>query len=182
MEKKKNRFSKIFCFVAVLCMATLFSAIFVMQNFNVATAEQVLKTQFVADDYIIDDTLNQNTTTTENFNNNFSADLNSVSGISKYCLRDESVIYTQDQTQNGLCWAFAGCMSVGTTLMRDTGQYYDFSEAWIALAYSQINSSYVYGEGGTHGGFNSAIKNYGLVLESDIQYDNSFKIFDQNKD
>lgn len=179
MDKKKFKFSRLFCIVAVLCLATLFSAIFVMQNSSFNLAEQVSQETPITNDYIIDESLVLNSSINQNATASL-AEANSTDGISKYCLRDDYVIYTQDQDRNGLCWAFAGNMCVATTLMKATGQYYDFSETWIALACAKEDSSYVYGEGGNDLMFNTIVSKYGLVLESDLQYENSYIICDQN--
>ncbi|MDY2695573.1 MAG: InlB B-repeat-containing protein, partial [Eubacteriales bacterium] len=138
-------------------------------NFNLAP---------VTNGYIFDDEeFSSNEEFTSSYEPNFSAD---ASGIACYSLRDDYVIYTQDQSQNGLCWAYASTMAVGTTLMMATGQFYDFSEAWVSLARAKKNSSYTFGDGGNAGTFNSIVDEYGLVLESDLQYENANLICDQN--
>lgn len=181
MDKKKFKFSIVLCIVAVLCLATLFSAIFVMQNATFNMAEQISQETPITNDYIIDDSLIEYYESLPNTTASL-AEADSTDIPSKYCLRDDYIIYTQDQDRNGLCWAFAGNMSAATTLMKATGQYYDFSEAWVSLAYASYSASYIYGDGGNHYIYNNVLNNYGLVLESDMQYNNSYTICDQNKE
>lgn len=104
-----------------------------------------------------------------------------VSNLAVYCLRDDYVIYTQNQASNGLCWAFASSTALTTTLMKATRQYYDFSEAWVGLAYAMYDSSYKYGSGGNATDFNNAVTKYGLVLECDLPYEQSFLINSTDK-
>lgn len=101
--------------------------------------------------------------------------------LAAYSLRDDYVIYTQDQAANGLCWAFASSTALSTTLMMATRQYYDFSEAWVGLAYALYNSGYQYGGGGNATGFNNAVNKYGLLLECDLPYEQSFLINNTDK-
>ncbi len=179
--EKKNTFSKFLYVLSAFCLTVLFSAVLITAN--------VKKTNVYADNfnlapvtngYIFDDEeLSSNEEFTSSYEPNFSAD---ASGIVCYSLRDDYVIYTQDQSQNGFCWAYASTMAIGTTLMMATGQFYDFSEAWVGLARAKKNSSYTFGDGGNAGTFNSIVNEYGLVLESDLQYENSFLICEQNID
>ena len=53
-----------------------------------------------------------------------------------YCMRDDYIIYAQNQDKHGLCWNFASTMAAATTIMKATGEYYDFSELWSAVSYS----------------------------------------------
>ena len=44
-----------------------------------------------------------------------------------YCMRDVYVVLEQNQDNHGYCWNFAATMAASTTLMKATGEYYDFS-------------------------------------------------------
>lgn len=91
-----------------------------------------------------------------------------------YCLRDEYYINTENQYAYGLCWEFATLKSIETCLAINTGEYYDFSEAYIALIQKAKNPSSSYlvgGNGGTMGYAMNYIKEYGLLLESDFNFD-----------
>ena len=46
---------------------------------------------------------------------------------SAYCMRDEYIVYAQHQDAHGYCWNFAGTTAAATTIMKATGEYYDFS-------------------------------------------------------
>lgn len=68
----------------------------------------------------------------------FSQGASDVSSISKYSLRDDYVIYTNNQNPHGLCWSYAANMSLSTAIMKATGEYMDFSEAWVTTALNYI--------------------------------------------
>ncbi|MBQ8321454.1 MAG: hypothetical protein IJX92_03720 [Clostridia bacterium] len=53
---------------------------------------------------------------------------------SQYCMRDEYIVYAQDQDKHGYCWNFAATMAASTTIMKATNEYYDFSELWTGVA------------------------------------------------
>ena len=65
---------------------------------------------------------------------NFSYDYDGETLPSGYCMRDDYMIYAEQQSVMGLCWAFGSQKVLSTTLMKATGEYYDFSEAWIGTA------------------------------------------------
>ena len=89
-------------------------------------------------------------------------------------------IYTENQTNSELCWAYAGLKSLETTLIAQTGEYYNFSETAVAyFAYinginQSINST------GNFERFNVVVKNYGLVYENDFSNDKYFDIDESN--
>lgn len=119
-----------------------------------------------------------------------------------YCLRDDYVIYTKNQNPANLCWAFASSEALSTTLMMATGEYMDFSEAWVTLAmdynYASIKQnlvgssnllvdhgapvSYTVGGGGWFFMFDAVVKNYGVVLEQDFEFENLPIICQENKE
>ncbi len=187
MEKnKKFKFSKIIYLTAILCIAIIFSAIFIIKKGTNVYADNLnnLSRNYVANSYIFDEEV-QPQNTDDNFKENndeviYGKTPVDVSGRSTYCMRDDYLLYTQDQASNGLCWAFSSSCALGTTMMLATGQYYDVSEAWIGLAYKMYNTTYVYGDAGNENYFNAAIQNYGIVLESDLTYENSFLISNDN--
>lgn len=90
---------------------------------------------------------------------------------SYYCLRDEMYIPTENQYAYGQCWQFSLLKMIETSIVKNTGEYYDFSNAWIAIA-QKLEGGVVVGKDGSHfpAGFNF-IKEYGLVLESDLNFD-----------
>ncbi len=100
---------------------------------------------------------------------------------SNYCLRDDYVLYAQHQDKQGYCWNFAATMAASTTIMRHTNEYYDFSELWngISCLYTGNNYSKV-GSGGHFSYQYDAIKNNGLMLESDLPYQESYIVSNEN--
>ena len=100
---------------------------------------------------------------------------------SKYCMRDEYVVYAQHQDALGYCWNFAATMSAATTIMKATGEYYDFSELWTGVALNNCTDKHTpIGEGGTLSYQYDAMKISGLMLETDLPYSNSYTISDEN--
>ena len=71
----------------------------------------------------------------------------SVGLPSEYCMRDDYIIYTQNQDVHGFCWNFASSMALTTTIMKATNEYYDFSEAYIGVMADDEGGSY-FGHGG----------------------------------
>ena len=179
LKNNTHKFNKFLFSTMVLCLLVLFSACLMLGNHSnaLADAQAVDVTRsYVANDYIFEDEDEHldyaiNGDTYEPLAGDVDA-----SGMSYYSLRDDYVIYTQDQARNGLCWAFASSMALGTTFMLATGEFYDFSEAWIGLGRLKQTSSYIFGDGGNASYFNSVASAYGLVLESDLTYDYSYLI------
>lgn len=181
MEKKISKFKKIH-YVIIFLLVAGFTASFVF--FNTSSNNVQAKTTLtkpIYNDYIFEEPQSFDE---DNSTSIFSAD--NESGLGYYCLRDDYIIYTQDQSQNGLCWAYAGSTVLATTLMKATGQYYDFSEAWISLANvekttkEEGGNKYIFGSGANFDTFNKIAKEYGVVLESDFHYEDSFLISNSN--
>ena len=99
---------------------------------------------------------------------------------SAYCMRDDYVVSTQHQDANGYCWNFAATMSAATTLMKATGEYYDFSEAWTGVSYYHHGSSFTLGAGGSISYHTTAMQKSGLMLECDLPYQYSYTISNEN--
>ena len=98
----------------------------------------------------------------------------------EYCMRDEYIVFAQHQDKHGYCWNFASSMAATTTIMKATNEYYDFSELWIGLASHKNSSSYKLGAGGSFSTHTSAMKNSGLMLESDLPYQTSYIASNEN--
>ena len=101
---------------------------------------------------------------------------------SAYCMRDEYVIFAQNQDDHGLCWNFAATTAQATTLMKATGEYYDFSELWNALVCYEIGLCDVVGEGGYFEYQYEAIQTHGLMLECDLLYQEAYTVSNENAD
>lgn len=85
-------------------------------------------------------------------------------------------IYTESQSSSELCWAYASCKALETSIMLQEGEYTNFSEVGMALLYYQ----YMKSAGtpielfsmGNFDYFNIVAQQYGLVYEND--FSNSF--------
>lgn len=100
---------------------------------------------------------------------------------SEYCLRDDYVVYAQNQDKHGYCWNFASVMAVSTTIMKATGEYYDFSELWTGVSLSVATNKYSkIGGGGTFKYHYESFKTSGLMLESDMPYNYSYTMSNEN--
>lgn len=98
-----------------------------------------------------------------------------------YCMRDEYIVYAQNQDKHGLCWNFAATMSASTTLMKATGEYYDFSEVWNGIAtYTYLDYYDNFGDGGDFSYQYEAMSNGGLMLEVDLPYQESYTVCNEN--
>lgn len=98
-----------------------------------------------------------------------------------YCMRDDYVIYAQDQDRQGLCWNFAATMSASTTIMKATNEYYDFSELWNGISSYQTLRYYdKIGAGGSFSYQTEAMRSGGLMLESDLPYQHSYIVSNEN--
>lgn len=176
--------NKVLYSIIALCLLVLFSSCLLILTPTKANADMQpvdIDREYVADDYVFEPEPDGKDLATSDFE--FEAGDVDVSSMSYYCLRDDYVIYTQDQDRNGFCWAFAGSMALGTTFMLATGEFYDFSEAWIGLARAKETSgSYQYGDGGNQTNVDSVARKYGLVLESDMPYDTSYLVNGQDYD
>lgn len=99
----------------------------------------------------------------------------------QYCMRDEYILYAQNQDKLGYCWNFAATMAASTTLMKATGEYYDFSETWTAISqYVRADSFKMMGAGGTISYQYNAMKDSGLMLECDLPYQYSYTAVNEN--
>ncbi|MBO7292928.1 MAG: hypothetical protein J6V07_03230 [Clostridia bacterium] len=67
-----------------------------------------------------------------------------------YCMRDEYLVFAQHQDKHGYCWNFAATMAASTTIMKATGEYYDFSELWTGITcYTPTKNYFKVGAGGS---------------------------------
>ena len=100
---------------------------------------------------------------------------------SKYSMRDEYIVYAQHQDALGYCWNFAATMAASTTIMKATGEYYDFSELWTGISINNCTTRQTpIGKGGTLSYQYDAIKESGLMLETDLPYHYSYTVSDDN--
>ena len=99
---------------------------------------------------------------------------------SEYCMRDEYIIYAQNQDKHGYCWNFASTMAMSTAIMKATGEYYDFSELWVGLAAYNRSSYSKLGAGGSISTHYNSIKESGIMLECDLPYINSYIMVNEN--
>ena len=100
---------------------------------------------------------------------------------SEYCLRDEYVVLAQNQDAHGYCWNFAATMAASTTIMKATGEYYDFSELWTGVSlYNCTNKHSTIGAGGSLSYQHNAMKLSGLMLEADLPYQYSYTVSNEN--
>ena len=99
----------------------------------------------------------------------------------QYCMRDEYIIYAQNQDKHGYCWNFASTMAAATTIMKATGEYYDFSELWTGVSSYVATGQYSkMGAGGTITYHYNAMKKSGLMLEADLPYQYSYNVSNEN--
>ena len=97
-----------------------------------------------------------------------------------YCMRDDYIILAQNQDAHGYCWNFASTMAAATTIMKATGEFYDFSELWTGVsAYCTTEYSKL-GSGGGLETHYKAMQKAGLMLECDLPYQNSFIVSNDN--
>lgn len=126
-------------------------------------------------------------------NLSYSYELDPIELPEAYCMRDDYILYTQAQGSQELCWSFAASTSLSTTIMKATGEYLDFSEAWISLALrhaveektlpnftNNMSSSHTYGDTGWFLGFDLVANRCGVVLEQDYSYGDSFLTCNEN--
>lgn len=111
-----------------------------------------------------------------------------------YSMKEEILINTENQNPYGLCWDFASTKALETFMAKNFGEYYDFSEAWFALAFAKYDSlnhiykdmfydtsgDYQIGDGGDERLIKYALNNYGLVLENDFPFQNLTYINHEN--
>ncbi len=100
---------------------------------------------------------------------------------SEYCLRDDYVVLAQNQDKHGFCWNFAATMAASTTIMKATGEYYDFSELWTGIALLNCNDNFKkMGQGGGISHHYESMKQSGLMLETDLPYQYSYTATAEN--
>lgn len=100
---------------------------------------------------------------------------------SAYCMRDEYIVYAQNQDNHGYCWNFAATMAASTAIMKATGEYYDFSELWTGVSLYNCGNQYnLIGAGGGISYQYDAMKQSGLMLEADFPYQHSFTVCNEN--
>ena len=100
---------------------------------------------------------------------------------SQYCMRDEYIVYAQNQDKHGYCWNFASTTAASTTIMKATGEYYDFSELWTAVSLYVSESNFKkMGEGGHISYHYESMKEAGLMLECDLPYQYSYTVSNEN--
>lgn len=112
----------------------------------------------------------------------------------EYCMRDEYFIPTTMQGSHGICWSFAGNTALSTTIMKQTKEYYNFSEAWMTTAFngfshdnvmkSQIGATgnYYVGGGGIFIYFDVLCQKYGVMLEQDFSFEDLQVVCNENAD
>lgn len=97
-----------------------------------------------------------------------------------YCLRDDYILFSQNQDKTGFCWNFGTTMAASTTIMKATGEYYDFSELWTGISAFNSTSYNKIGAGGSYSTHFNAAKIDGLMLEVDLPYSNTFVVSNDN--
>ncbi|MDD4815572.1 MAG: InlB B-repeat-containing protein [Clostridia bacterium] len=107
-----------------------------------------------------------------------------------YKLADEYLVIADNQTSVGLCWSFAITKQIETYLAVNFGEYYNFSEAWVSLAYryyiahntlgANDIANYKIGDGGHYITYKNAVNTYGIMLENDFPYENIYNIGEDN--
>jgi len=164
---KKNNLFKIICFLLLLCVGASF-CIFTQ---NTAVAQQTLNHNPRNFGYVFDEQQIQPSQNYATTNQTYTAQETTIPQV--YSLRDDYVLYTQNQNAYGLCWAYTGNMVVTSTVMKATNEDSDFSEAWISTLSSKEYSN-LYGDGGHFGMYEALLKEYGLVAECDMPNDDMY--------
>ena len=99
----------------------------------------------------------------------------------QYCMRDEYIVYAQNQDKHGYCWNFASTTAAATTIMKATSEYYDFSELWTAVSLYASDSNFnKMGQGGHISNQFESMKESGLMLECDLPYQYSYTVSNEN--
>ena len=99
---------------------------------------------------------------------------------SEYCLRDEYIIMAQNQDVHGYCWNFASTMATAAAIMKATNEYYDFSELWVGLSAYTCSTYSGVGKGGSLSTQYNSMKTSGLMIESDLPYENGYIMTNDN--
>lgn len=90
-----------------------------------------------------------------------------VTKIESYNIRDDYVIFSEDQDNFGLCWSFATNKVIEITILKKTNQLFNFSEAYNALP-----NKVAFGSAGNYNIIYNVLsnENKGLLLEQDFEY------------
>ncbi len=182
MLRKKNLSYIFLSIIAVLLSCT---GLFIGDN-DLLSTEQFEEKGFIADAYSSYSELYYSYT-------DFSSDYDGSTLPAEYCLRDEYMLYTQQQASQGLCWAFGSQTALSTTIMKATGEWLDFSESWISIALTYalnyegfsdyantLSGSYLPGGGGYYCSVDLIARKYGLVLEQDCGFEDSSFLTKEN--
>lgn len=113
-----------------------------------------------------------------NLDNNYMSKLNEYAQTNElpdyYNLQEEITLYTDNQGQLGLCWAYASVKSLETFLALNYGEYWNFSEGYVAYATAKKISGYEIGNGGSWSNFEIIISEYGVLSETYLSYDDVY--------
>ena len=97
-----------------------------------------------------------------------------------YNIMDEYPVLPENQTNTNFCWIYAPMKSLETTLMKATGEYYNFSETATALLAYLNKWTTVFNSTGNFDEFDSIVNHTGLVFESEMSNDKFLSINDKN--
>ena len=92
-----------------------------------------------------------------------------------YNITENYFIRSEYQNGFGTCWDFAGLKTIENFIFVNFGEYYNFSETWVALVQKIRSSSYIYGSGGNSTYVDYSI-DYGVVFDCDMPYETSYNI------
>lgn len=165
--KLKNKLISIFGIVIMLgaFFASIFSGFFAKNLQNGEEYTFATSSDYTADtNRVMDEIAAANLSTLED----------------SYSLRNEYPVLAEHQDKSLLCWAYAASKVLETTLIVNTGEYYNFSEAAIAyFAYLNGASSTINSDG-TFQKFDSIIRKSGLVSETDFSNDIYYQMNETN--
>lgn len=97
-----------------------------------------------------------------------------------YSLKNDYMIFAENQTNSKLCWAYSGLKVLETTLMVQTQEYYNFSEMAVAYFAYLDHLNTTIDSFGSFRKLDETIKDMGIVNESDFSNDNYGKINEVN--
>lgn len=172
MVTKRKKLKKIFisAFVALGFLASVFAVIFCSSTFGAKEEGQATS-----------QTSYQYYTNADNVVNELIEKNNSGSELAdSYSMMDNYPIVPENQTTSQLCWSYASMKSLETSIMVQTGEYYNFSD--IAVPYLGYTYGYLssFNQSGNFETFAYIAYNYGLVYESMFENDNFFDITSSN--
>lgn len=94
---------------------------------------------------------------------------------SAYNLSNYYPLVSENQTSSNFCWIYSSMKALESSLMIQTGEYYNFSEIGLAYLYYSSNLqkglSTAFDVGGNFNTFVTTYQDNGLILESDISND-----------